>query len=97
MVCPICGRPLTGNFIQFHHLVPKTFNKKSEGITIHKVCHQRLHSAITEREMKNYYHTVERLLEHPDIITFIKWVKNKPVDYYDKSDETKERHKKRRK
>lgn len=78
-----------------HHLVPATFKGK-EKITIHKICHSKLHSAITEREMEHYYHTIERLLEHEEIQKFIKWVKKQPDDFYSKNKETKERKRKRR-
>jgi 5-methylcytosine-specific restriction endonuclease McrA len=95
--CCICGRPFGDpDYIEFHHLIPKTF-KGSNGINIHAICHRKLHSAITEREMLKYYHTTERLLEHEDIQKFIKWVANKHVDFYNKNDETKSRHGKRRK
>lgn len=95
--CPICGRPLDDQSdIQFHHLIPKTFKGKA-GINIHAVCHSKIHSAISERELQHYYHTVDRLLEHAEIIKFIKWVAKKPTDFYSKNDETKSRYSKRRK
>lgn len=94
--CPICNRPF-GNesLIQFHHLIPKTF-KGRDGINIHKICHQKIHATFSERELLNYYHTVERIVENEEISKFIKWVKNKHVDFYDKNDDTKQRHSKRR-
>ncbi len=96
-ICPICGR-LFGDevLIEFHHLIPKTFKGKS-GINIHKICHQKIHATLSERELLNYYHTVDRLLEHEEINKFILWVKYKHVDFYDKNDETSHRKSKRRK
>lgn len=94
--CPICGRPLDEkSIIQFHHLIPKTFKGK-DGINIHKICHQKIHSVFTERELQHYYHTVERIVEHEEIIKFVKWVSKKPTDFYSKNDETVERYNKRR-
>ncbi len=78
-----------------HHLIPATFKGK-EKIVLHKICHAKLHSAITEREMEHYYNTVERLLEHEEIQKFVKWVKKQPDDFYSKNKETKERKRKRR-
>lgn len=96
-ICPICGRPFGNpNLVDFHHLVPKTFKGK-DGITLHRVCHEKLHSAITEREMLHYYHTIERLLEHEEIQKFIIWIKKKDVDFVVKHKETAHRHGKRRK
>ena len=93
--CQICNRELGTVLIDEHHLIPKTFKGK-ETISIHKVCHRKLHSVFTPREMQHYYHTVERLREHEEIQKFIKWVAKKPIDYYSGSDETANRHKKRR-
>ncbi|MGZ8924579.1 MAG: HNH endonuclease [Nitrososphaeraceae archaeon] len=94
--CEICGRKFGDkSLIQFHHLIPKTFKGKT-GILTHKMCHQKLHATLSEREMLNYYHTVDRLLEHEEIQKFVKWVQNKPIDFYDKNDDTTARHKKRK-
>ncbi len=95
MTCPICKRPF-GNpdLVQFHHLIPKTF-KGREGITIHKICHQKIHSVFTERELLHVYHTVETLCEHEEMSKFIKWVSKKDPDFYDKNDDTSTRHRKR--
>ncbi len=93
--CAICGRELGDELIQFHHLIPKTF-KGTEGINIHAVCHKKLHATLTEREMLHVYHTVEKILEHPEIQKFVKWVSNKPLNFNDKVIETKHRYGKRR-
>ena len=97
MTCPICKRelPLGKHINDHHHLIPKTF-KGTEKITIHRICHRKLHSVFTEREMLKYYHTVERLLEHEEIKKFVKWVGNKDSKYYSGSKETKIRKRKRR-
>lgn len=96
-ICPICGR-LFGDekLIQYHHLIPKTF-KGTTGINIHRICHQKIHATFTNKELLHHYHTVERLVDHPEMIKFINWIKTKPLDFYDKNDDTKHRHNKRRK
>lgn len=94
--CPICDRDMIpGKSLDDHHLIPRTFKGK-EAITLHKICHRKLHSVLTEREMLKYYHTVERLLGHEEIQKFIKWVKKKDPEYYSGSKETKGRKSKRR-
>ena len=94
--CPICKREMiSGKSIDDHHLIPKTFKGK-ETITMHKICHRKLHATFTEREMAKYYHTIERLLEHEEIQKFVKWVSKKPPEYYDSSKETNIRKNKRR-
>lgn len=93
-LCPICKRTL-GTIIDKHHLIPKTFGGK-ETVLIHKICHRKLHSCLTEREMVKYYHTIERLLENEHIQAFVKWVGNKEPNFYDSTKDTNQRRKKRR-
>ena len=94
--CPICQREMIpGKSIDEHHLIQKAFKGK-DTITMHKICHRKLHATITEREMKSYYFTVERLLENEEIQKFVKWVSKKDPEYYSGSKETTGRKKKRR-
>lgn len=94
--CPICKRELIpGKSIDEHHLIPKTFKGK-ETILMHKICHQKLHATFTEREMYQFYNTIEALLSHPEIQKFVKWVRKKHPEYYDSNKETNRRKNKRR-
>lgn len=92
--CQLCGRPLGTIRIEDHHLIPKTF-KGRVTIPIHRICHQKIHATFSERELYNYYHTVERLLEHEQIIKFVNWVRKRPIEFYDKNDDTADRRKRR--
>jgi hypothetical protein len=94
MVCPICTRELGEVRVEEHHLIPKTFGGK-EKVSIHKMCHQKIHATFSERELEKHYHTVERLVEHSEMQKFIKWISKKPLDYYDKNDDTKARKRRR--
>ncbi len=78
-----------------HHLIPATF-KGRDKIDLHKICHSKLHTVFSEREMQHYYHTINRLLENEDIQKFIKWVSKKAPDFNDKNKDTKSRKGKRR-
>jgi hypothetical protein len=83
--CPICERPLiAGPSINEHHLKPKTY-KGTETITLHVVCHTKIHSIFSERELYDFYHTVERLRDHPEMDKFIKWIKKQPPEYKDRN------------
>jgi len=100
--CPICGRE-DGGEMQDHHLKPVTFKSRTKEVHdpgnfvhIHKVCHQKIHATFSEHDLFQYYHTVERLLENEDMRKFVKWINKKPVEYYDKNDDTKSRKRKRR-
>lgn len=93
--CPLCGRVMIAKSADEHHLIPVAFKGK-ETITLHRICHRKLHSCITEREMQHHYHTIERLLEHEEVQKFVKWVKDKEPGFYVKNKETRERKGKRR-
>ena len=100
--CPICGRD-EGGEMQDHHLKPVTFKSRTKEVHdpgnfvhIHKVCHQKIHATFSEHDLFQYYHTVERILENEDMVKFINWINKKPVEYYDKNDETKSRKRKRK-
>lgn len=92
--CPLCRRIL-GESWDKHHLIPRT-HKGKETIDIHKICHNKIHSVFTEKELAKYYHTIERLLENEEIQKFVKWVKNKDPNFYLKTKDTNTRRGKRR-
>ena len=94
MTCPLCKRSL-GNIWDEHHLIPKTFKGKVV-VQIHKICHSKIHSVFTERELYQHYHTIERLLENEHIQKFVKWVSKKDPDFYEKTKDTQTRKRKRR-
>jgi hypothetical protein len=92
--CPLCGRAL-GNIWDRHHLVPKS-KKGSDTVDIHRICHNTIHSTFTEKELAEYYHTIDRLLENETIRKFVRWVRKKDPDFYDSTKDTKDRKRKRR-
>lgn len=101
-MCPLCDREYGGE-MQDHHLKPVTFKTRTKEVhhkenlvCIHKICHQKIHATFSEKELLDYYHTIDRLLEHEEIQKFIKWVAKKPPEFYHKNDDTKDRKKKRR-
>ncbi|TFW27615.1 hypothetical protein E4O92_23525 [Massilia horti] len=67
-----------------HHLIPKTFKGKDQ-FPIHKICHRKIHSVFTERELLREYHTWEALREHEVIRNFINWVAKKPSGFYSRT------------
>ena len=91
-ICPLCDREITKkSYADEHHLIPKSLGGK-ETITLHRICHSKIHSVFTERELKNKYFTIENLKKHEEIIKFNKWIKNKPPEFHVK---TKKNNKKR--
>ncbi len=82
--CPLCGRDMAEPTNK-HHLVPLSKGERdTPTVVMHKICHDKIHSMFSETELKRYYHTVERLQEHEDIVKFIKWLRNKPPEFYDR-------------
>jgi len=83
MNCPICKRPYDDTMDE-HHLIPKS-KKGKETVTLHRVCHDKIHATFTEKELAKQYNTIEKLLEHEEISKFAKWVAKKPANYIDPS------------
>lgn len=79
--CPLCGRPLGAVQVDRHHLIPKTF-KGTEQFPVHKICHRKIHSVFTERELLHSFHTWDALRGAPEIAAFIAWVGRKPPGFY---------------
>jgi len=94
-ICPLCNRVMIeGKSIDYHHLIPKA-KKGKEAEKIHRICHVKIHSCLSENELQKYYYTWSRLLSHEEIQKFVKWVSKKHPEYYDSSRDTKKRNKKR--
>lgn len=89
--CPLCGRILAEPNNK-HHLIPiSKGGAHTPTVVMHTICHNKIHSLFTEKELRDYYHTIERLKEHGEIDKFIKWVKKQPPTFYDGSVKNKEK------
>ena len=71
-----------GYSVNEHHLVPKRF-KGREAVTLHRTCHDKVHAVLSDRDLRDHYHTIDRLKEHPDIAAFVRWVARKPPTFVD--------------
>ncbi|GAB3249612.1 HNH endonuclease family protein [Chitinimonas naiadis] len=90
-VCLLCGRTLLpGPTVDQHHLMPRSHGGRLT-IPLHKICHQTIHAVFSERELADYYHTIPRLLTHPDIARFVRWVSKRPDGFYDRPRHTQQR------
>ena len=84
-LCLLCGRELAG-IVNKHHLLP--VSKGGAGtptILLHKICHDKIHTTLTEQQLRSHYGTVEALRGHPDIENFINWVRKRPPEFYEKT------------
>lgn len=83
--CPLCGRDMIqGSSVNQHHLIPKS-EGGTEQFYMHRICHHKLHATFSEKELAAYFHTWERLKDHPQISKFVCWVKKKPPLFYDRN------------
>ncbi|MFK8104578.1 MAG: HNH endonuclease [Saprospiraceae bacterium] len=84
--CVICERALGDKNISKHHLIPKSKGgSKFETILIHNICHQKIHSIFSEKELKDTYHTVEALKQTEEIQKFVQWVAKKDSSFYQRN------------
>ena len=79
-VCALCARPL-GDRREKHHLVPRSLGGR-ETVGVHPICHRKIHSAFTEKELNDDYATIDRLRRHPEIAKFILWVRRRHPDFH---------------
>lgn len=83
--CPLCNRlMIEGPTTDRHHLIPKSLGGEDQFL-IHKICHRKIHSLFSEKELQKKFNNWEILKTHPDIEKFIKWVAKKPIDFMDKN------------
>ena len=83
--CPLCGREMIcGKSVSEHHVKPKSMGGK-EKVFMHHVCHNKLHTVFTERELANEYNDFKKISEHKEIKKFIKWVRKQEIEYVDKN------------
>jgi hypothetical protein len=83
-ICPLCGRPIPPSQRDLHHWVPKTKGGK-EVAALHRICHRQLHALFSEIELAQRYSTVDALLTDEAVRTFVRWVRTKPNDFYERS------------
>ena len=81
LFCPLCERAIPPPQRDAHHLVPKSKGGRRTEF-LHRVCHRQVHALFTETELARQYATVEALLAHPEMQTFVALVKTKPGDFF---------------
>lgn len=82
--CPICGRLMVaGPSVDRHHWQPKAAGGR-EAQYLHLICHRKLHSLFTEKELVQKYATPEAVRQHPQMQDFIRWVRRRPPQFIDR-------------
>lgn len=80
LICPLCERPIPDALKDAHHLIPRSKGGKQTEF-LHRICHRQIHALLTETELAKQYNTVTALLDHPEISSFVRWVRRKPADF----------------
>ena len=81
--CPLCGRPMVpGSSLNDHHLIPRTYGGR-ETVTMHRICHAKIHAVLTERQLRDQYHEIDALRGHPELAAFVRWVRRKSPEFVD--------------
>lgn len=86
-ICGLCGRPIPPTArSSVHHLTP-VLKGGARGPTarIHQICHNEIHSALSEAELARRYNSFEALRAHPQLARFIAWVATKPPGFHSKT------------
>jgi len=83
--CPLCGRPMIpGPSLDRHHWSPKSQGGDPiDWAWLHKVCHRKIHAVLSEKELAMSFHSAESLRQHPEIETFVRWVRKKNPEFID--------------
>jgi hypothetical protein len=86
-VCPLCNRAVPPAQQDAHHLVPRSQGGR-ETVILHRICHRQIHALFSETELARLYSTPEALLSHPQVQTFVQWVRRKPDGFFGRSRKT---------
>ena len=83
-LCPLCLRPIPPHARQsVHHLVPKLKGgTHGPTVLVHQICHNEIHSVLTEAELARSYATPEALRAHPALRRFADWVSDKDPAFH---------------
>lgn len=74
-----------GPSIDRHHMIPKCRGGRVTEY-LHKICHRKIHSIWSEKELEKEYNNPNKILEHEEIQKFVKWVSKKEPNFYDHND-----------
>lgn len=79
--CPLCARELGNVRVNEHHLIPRRYKGK-ETRRMHAICHRKIHATFTDKELRDHFHSFERMFECEEIRVFVEWVRGKPPHFY---------------
>jgi len=89
--CALCAREVPT--LTAHHLIPRTRHRskamrkrfsleemRTRLAMLCPACHKQVHAVLSEKELAASYHSIDALLDHPDIARFVARVATRPPD-----------------
>lgn len=64
--------------------MPKTFKGKDQ-FPMHKICHRKIHSVFTEKQLFREFYTWDALKANEEIAAFVEWVAKKEPGFYSRT------------
>lgn len=82
--CPICDRGMVaGISADEHHWIPQSKGGKHGVKTlIHRMCHSKIHSVWSEKELARVYNNPEIIKVAPEMQEFLNFMKKKPLNFH---------------
>jgi hypothetical protein len=88
LICPLCDRVIPKSQRDEHHLIPKSHGGRQTAV-LHRICHRQIHAVLTETELARQYNSFEQLKLQTDMADFIKWVRLKPDEFFERVSKSK--------
>ena len=54
-------------------------------VILHRICHRQIHALFTEAELERHYPTTAALLAQPAVAAFVRWVRDKPPGFSERT------------
>lgn len=77
MICSICKREGKDVYFEKHHLIPQS---NSSTINVCRQCGDQLHLMFDNQTLKRELNNIDNILSNEQVIKYVKWVKNKPIE-----------------
>ncbi len=71
-ICRLCERKMPDEMSTRHHLTPRSMGGKGNTVPLHKICHVKIHSMFTEKELADHYNHINKIKENEEIKLFIR-------------------------
>ena len=72
---------IAGASVDRHHWRPKSQGGREQDY-LHRICHQKIHSLWTERELRDKWNDPEKIRLSPSMRSFLTWIIKQPIEYY---------------